>query len=217
MVLAVKLLLILVSFGLWHWTQKKIAEKMLSLASDKDAEPIADRVHDWTEPFYLQIKQRPWLARLLLISSSLIVDVLGIFLIVQTLWGEGISIFVGLLILFALRQVNQYLVSLPVPKNMIWHDPGVPSLFVTYGVSNDLFFSGHTALAVYAALILGSFGGLWAVLAAIIVIYEIVVVLLLRAHWTLDVYAGAVTAVLVYTFIKQYAANIDQFFLMLVS
>ena len=35
---------------------------------------------------------------------------------------------------------------------------GVPTLLVTYGVGNDLFFSGHTALAVFGTLELGRVG-----------------------------------------------------------
>jgi hypothetical protein len=42
---------------------------------------------------------------------------------------------------------------------MIWRYPGVPSLLVTYGTSNDLFFSGHTALAVYGSIELAWWGG----------------------------------------------------------
>jgi membrane-associated phospholipid phosphatase len=78
---------------------------------------------------------------------------------------------------------------------MIWRSPGVPSLLVTYGVSNDLFFSGHTALAVYGAIELGRWGGTaWAIIGAILAVFEATTVLVLRAHYTLDVFTGAVTA-----------------------
>ena len=56
---------------------------------------------------------------------------------------------------------------------MIWRSPGVPSLLVTYGVSNDLFFSGHTALAVYGAIELGRWGGpAWAVVGRALAVFE---------------------------------------------
>src|SRR3989442_6441970 len=35
---------------------------------------------------------------------------------------------------------------------MIWRRPGFPSLLVTYGTAGDLFFSGHTAIAVYGGV-----------------------------------------------------------------
>ena len=62
--------------------------------------------------------------------------------------------------LFALRQLCQGLCAFAPPgEGMIWRRPGIPSLLVTYGTATDLFFSGHTAIAVYGALELGRLGG----------------------------------------------------------
>ena len=57
-----------------------------------------------------------------------------------------------LLILYALRQICQGLCALPPPDGMIWRRPGIPSLLVTYGTATDLFFSGHTAIAVFGCI-----------------------------------------------------------------
>ena len=35
---------------------------------------------------------------------------------------------------------------------MMWNNPGVPSLLVTYETTNDFFFSGHTAIAVLGCI-----------------------------------------------------------------
>jgi hypothetical protein len=102
---------------------------------------------------------------------------------------------VGLFLLFSLRQICQALCALPPPPGMIWRPTGVPTVLVTYGVANDLFFSGHTALAVYGAIELGRWGGPeWAIIGAVLTVFETAVVLVLRAHYTMDVFAGAVTA-----------------------
>jgi membrane-associated phospholipid phosphatase len=81
---------------------------------------------------------------------------------------------------------------------MIWRSPGFPSLLVTYGVANDLFFSGHTALAVYGCLTLAQVRSrhraALVTTGALVATFEIVVVLVLRAHYTMDVFAGAVAA-----------------------
>jgi hypothetical protein len=78
---------------------------------------------------------------------------------------------------------------------MIWHHPGFPSLLVTYDVGNDFFFSGHTALAVFGAIELArSRRPLAVALGVVIAVFEIAVVILLRSHWTMDVYAAVVTA-----------------------
>ncbi len=64
----------------------------------------------------------------------------------------------GRRVLMILRQLSQYLTALPAPEGMIWFIPAclVPG---DYGVTNDLFFSGHTALAVYGALTCMATGG----------------------------------------------------------
>lgn len=137
-------------------------------------------------------------ANALLIVSSLVIDALGIFLLAWAIFGPSLRPFVGLLCLFALRQACQVMCALPAPPGMIWHDPGFPSLLVTYGVANDFFFSGHTALAVFGAVELGRLNrGKLAVAAAAIAVFEMAAVLVLRAHWTLDVFTGAVAAMYV--------------------
>jgi membrane-associated phospholipid phosphatase len=96
-----------------------------------------------------------------------------------------------------LRQICQGLCTLPPPPGIIWRNPGFPALLVTYDVGNDFFFSGHTALAVLGALEAAYFGPPWlAVIAASIALGEMLIVLVLRAHYTLDVLAGALAAFL---------------------
>jgi membrane-associated phospholipid phosphatase len=81
---------------------------------------------------------------------------------------------------------------------MIWHKTSVPTLLVTYGVSTDLFFSGHTGLAVLGAVELARTQK-WPLVALGIgiALFEAASVLVLRAHYTMDVFTGAVTALLV--------------------
>jgi hypothetical protein len=106
-----------------------------------------------------------------------------------------------LLVLFGLRQITQMLCALPQPAGLIWPEegPGFPSLLVTYQVANDFFFSGHTAIAVFGAIELGRFvrgrlGGIAACTAQAVIClaatFLVTVVLLLRAHYTMDVFAG---------------------------
>ena len=68
---------------------------------------------------------------------------------------------------------------------------------MTYAVGNDFFFSGHTAVAVLGAIEAAHFGPPWlAVVAASIALGEMLIVLVLRAHYTMDVVAGALAAFL---------------------
>lgn len=83
---------------------------------------------------------------------------------------------------------------------MIWYDPGFPTLLVTYSVATDFFFSGHTGLAVLAAVELARMGTSpegkrrWLALGIAVAVFEATTVLVLRAHYTMDVFTGAVVA-----------------------
>jgi hypothetical protein len=94
---------------------------------------------------------------------------------------------------------------------MIWRYPGFPSLLVTYGTASDLFFSGHTAIAVYGSIELAHVGGPLVVLLGLaIVLVEATAVLVLRAHYTMDVFTGAVTALWVWTVASALAPGLDR-------
>src|SRR5947208_15074209 len=71
----------------------------------------------------------------------------------------------------------------------------ISSLLVTYGTAGDLFFSGHTAIAVYGCVELVRLGGpVLPALGVAIAIVEALTVLVLRAHYTMDVLAAIVAA-----------------------
>lgn len=177
--------------GLWFLSQSLIKSRPVGSGS------IIDGLHVATAFWTRWLNTHPKWADRLLILSSLGIDVLGGFVMYQSIFGPSFQPFLGVLILFALRQVCQMLCALPIPEGMIWRSPGVPSLLVTYGVANDLFFSGHTAMAVYGAIELGRWGGgTWIVVGAAVAVFEMATVIVLRAHYTMDVYAGAVSAVL---------------------
>jgi membrane-associated phospholipid phosphatase len=64
-------------------------------------------------------------------------------------------------------------------------------------VGNDFFFSGHTAVAVLGAIEAACFGPAWlGAVAASIALGEMLLVLVLRAHYTMDVVEGALAAFL---------------------
>jgi hypothetical protein len=88
-----------------------------------------------------------------------------------------------------LHQIMQACVALPAPPGAIWHNPGVPHCSSPYSVAHDYFFSGHTAIAVLGACELGRFGRRWVTAGGVMIVcFEVVVVLVLRAHYTMDVF-----------------------------
>ena len=187
--LLLRLVVTAIVLGLWFWTQSLIG------ARSAPGNGIGDAVHNWTAGLNSYFSQNPGAANVLLIVSSALIDALGLFLLARWLFGGTVRPFLGLFLLMTLRQAMQAICALPPPPNMIWHYPGFPSLLVTYKVANDFFFSGHTAIAVFGAIELSRLRRNWlTALAILITCFEVATVLILRAHYTMDVFAGIVAA-----------------------
>jgi hypothetical protein len=175
---------------LWFWSQRMIGQKP-AMASGA----IGDELHEWTAPLLHWLHAHPGAANLTLIVTSALVDVFGLFLLGSTIFGPSVQPFLAILLVFALRQICQMTITLPPPPGIIWRHPGFPSLLVTYGVSNDFFFSGHTAISVLGALALAESGPPWLMaLGAVVAALEALTVIVLRAHYTMDVMAAIFAA-----------------------
>jgi hypothetical protein len=188
--LAVRILITLAALTIWFWTQSLLGARI------SPTEGIGDGLHRLTAPVNAYLHGAPRAANALLITSSALIDAIAIFLLGSWIFGGNLRPFLGLGMLLITRQVIEALCSLPAPPGIIWHNPGFPSLLVTYGVANDFFFSGHTAIAVFGAIELARLRRAWlTALAVCVVIFEVAAVLVLRAHYTMDVSTGALAAV----------------------
>lgn len=188
-VILLRLAIIGAALALWFRTQKLIAE------NGTGRQRIGDGVHRLTARWHRHFATNRKAAGLVLVVSSFCIDVLGLSLIAISIFGPTFSPFIGLVIVFSLRQVSQLCCTLPAPRGIIWHDPGFPTALVTYDVGNDFFFSGHTALAVLGAIEICHIGPWWlGALAVVVALGEALVVLVLRAHYTMDVITGAFAA-----------------------
>jgi membrane-associated phospholipid phosphatase len=195
---------IIAALLLWFWTQSLIGRKAAP------ANGIGDLVHALTPRWHGYFLTNPRAANAALIVSSLFIDLFGLSLIGTAIFGPTFAPFLAILIVFAFRQICQAVCTLPPPPGIIWRNPGFPALLVTYSVGNDFFFSGHTALAVLGALEAANYGPTWlAIVATIIALGEVLVVLVLRAHYTLDVIAGALAAFLAADLAGKLAPIID--------
>jgi hypothetical protein len=182
-------LTIAMGLGAWFVSQSLIGARGLREGA------IGDAVHDWTAPLHDRLARSPGAANSLLVASSGFIDLFGVFLLVSALFGPSLRPGIGLLLLFAFRQISQLTCALPTPPGMIWRHPGVPSLLVTYDVANDFFFSGHTAIAVLGAIEVARVAPWWAAgAAAVMAFLEAATVLTLRAHYTMDVLTAVVAA-----------------------
>lgn len=203
--LVFRLVITALALTVWFWTQSLLGARHLP------PNGIGDGLHQLTGPLNVYFFGHPRAANALLIASSGCIDALGIFLLAGWLFGPSVRPFLGLLILLGLRQLTQAICALPPPPNMIWHDPGFPSLLVTYAVASDFFFSGHTAIAVFGATQLIRVGKTWlTALACLVIVFEASAVIVLRAHYTMDVFAGVVTALWVAAVLDAVAPPVDR-------
>src|SRR5258708_26007475 len=190
--------------ALWFWTQTLIGSRVAP------ATGLGDALHNLTAGFNSYFARNTSAANALLIVSSALIDALGLFLLGRWLFGGSIRPFFGLFLLMTLRQLMQAVCALPPPPNMIWHYPGFPSLLVTYHVANDFFFSGHTAIAVFGAIELSRLRRNWLTAAAVLlVVFEIATVLILRAHYTMDVFTGILAALWIARLSKRISPRLD--------
>ncbi|HUI42041.1 MAG TPA: phosphatase PAP2-related protein [Terriglobia bacterium] len=190
--LALRILVTAIAIGAWFGTQALIGSRSLPSSG------IGDGLLTLTAPLNHYLVQHPGAANALLIVSSGFVDLMALFLFGEWIVGRSVRPLLGLAILLGLRQLMEALCALPAPQNIIWHYPGFPSLLVTYNVANDFFFSAHTSIAVLAATEVARLRRRWlTMLAGIVVVFEAVAVLALRAHYTMDVFTAIVAALYV--------------------
>lgn len=203
--IAFRFIIAVAALVLWFWTQSLLGARPAPAAG------IGDGLHQLTAYANAYLSAHSRAADALLILSSAVIDTFGLFLLCSWLLGKSIRPFLGLVLLIILRQSVQALCSLSPPPGMIWHYPGVPSLLVTYSVARDFFFSGHTAIAVFATTELARLRKSWlTVLGVLIALFEICAVIVLRAHYTMDVIAGIFAAFSIAAIVQSLSLPVDR-------
>ena len=187
-----RLFLLLTAYFLWHLSQQ-------FLSTDVKTEfLIVDRLHD--SSFFTMINEylanNSFIAAANFILTSLLIDMNVLYIAYRYLKTNNFKktmfiLFGG----FMCRQLCQYINRLPVPNNMVWFDPGFPAFLVTYVVENDFFFSGHTyvALSVGIAIVSGSKNIFVKMYGIFFILYEILFIISIRAHYFMDIYGAIAT------------------------
>lgn len=192
---------VVAGYRLLKWTQNLIKERAQSSSKIFNVIQQNDYLLELTYPINRYLHDNWHIAKYLLTVSSAIIDMYDITAFMAFILFDVYRPVVHLGIVFTLRQICQFTCSLPLIDNIIWKSPQtIPSL-VTYDVSNDFFFSGHTATVVLAALWMNSFGMVYGLIGILMVLFEIIIILSLRVHYTMDIYAGLMTSCVVYLLI----------------
>ncbi len=157
---------------------------------------IIDRGFELTQPINdLMIRSKAWIS-FFEISSSWCIDI--IFLTMFGTWiykGDSFRLVVTYVLFYGIRAVLQAVSVLPYPTGIIWIFPVAPSLVVPFGITSDFFPSGHVGFCIIAAA--EFFKKKWyvfMVLAWIVAIYETIVMISARNHYTIDLVCGAIMA-----------------------
>lgn len=135
----------------------------------------------------------------MIILDSGLID--AIFIIMTIYWvirGWTKSLIPALLTFYIIWAISLNISNWPLPKGYNFEDPGVPSVFVNYGKTNDLYFSGHCGGTMI--LLTDSIFHQWywiAMLAGFTYIVTVFTLLFTRVHYTNDMIIGTLVAILV--------------------
>jgi len=205
----IRIAFILLFFALWHISQNIIFTYKSKIMFDGG---ILDQVMHATRFINEYLNEHTKIAATLIVLTSLEVDILTLFIFFYSIFSKSARLLVGLVFMMLLRQFCQALCFLPFPQGMIWFDPGFPTLFVTYGVTNDFFFSGHTALTVYAAIAIGEVfkkNRFIVYVKYILILFQCFVIVILRGHYFMDIFTAIFVAIVAY--IMAHKINLPHF------
>jgi hypothetical protein len=157
---------------------------------------IIDRGFEATQAISdLMLRSKAWIS-FFEISSSWCIDILFLTMFGTWIWnGESFRLLVTYILFYGVRAFLQAVSVLPYPQGIIWIFPVAPSLVVPFGITSDFFPSGHVGFCIIAAA--EFFKKKWyvlMVLAWIIAIYETIVMISARNHYTIDLVSGAIMA-----------------------
>lgn len=193
-------------YVVWHYTQY-LLERSRDLGAG-----VADHTHEALAAMNVFFNAHPAITNAVLIVTSFELDVAALSLVAFFFVRRESRPLLGLWLVLVMRQLCQASVSLPKPDGLIWHDPGFPSLVVTYGASSDFFFSGHMALSTLFAAELSIQGAArWKQIVAWSAIgLHVFVILSMRFHYVTDVVAGFLAAIVAALVARAVGRGLDE-------
>ncbi len=172
---------------------------------------IGDTLQNWTASINAFLQTHTQIGDYTLIVYSFAGDMIVLFLILRCIWKSSIRPILPLLVFLTLRQCLQIFVSFPLAPGLIWHYPGFPSLFSTYKVNSDFYFSAYVGVNILGYLELTHLKIRWLSIVGFAFIFiEAFIDIILRAHYTADIYTSVITAIFAYIFTQPFVPPIDR-------
>lgn len=105
--------------------------------------------------------------------------------------GTTIRYPVQLIGFYAMRGIIQGIFLFRFPNNGVWDPPGIPSLSVPYGLTNDFYYSGHCGFMVMMSMEHFKMGNKKLPIFLLITVFFVAFVLISsRIHYTIDIPIG---------------------------
>jgi hypothetical protein len=169
---------------------------------------IVDRVHDLSiiNQITTYLEQNQAMTMFHITLTTFLIDVTIIWVMTHSVLTHNIRSPLLFASGIVLRQFCQVINKLPIPPRMIWYDPQImPSIFMVYETSNDLFFSGHTFTSLVMGLELFSWNNIWVrIYGMFFICYQITFVLVTRSHYFMDIYGAIATYFMLKYFMLRY-------------
>ena len=132
---------------IWFFAQHSV--ELTSIQPQESFNCIYDASLTWSSPINRFLEAHPTLKRILIIYSSLLMD-LQFFMIMTTFVCLAKNVRFPLIFVsfYLLRGILQSLFIFSFPKDYIWGHPGIFSLTISYARTSDFFYSGHVGSSV---------------------------------------------------------------------
>jgi hypothetical protein len=159
-----------------------------------------DRTFELTKKIHNIFQNNMILTKGLFILTSLIIDIFHIILVLDYILNDNFDEVKILICTFIIRQISQYFVSFPQPEGILWTYPGFKSIFVTYEITNDFYFSGHTSISVICLMFLQRNG--YSFIGYLNLGLQIFTLIVTRSHYFPDIMTGYMTGYMTPYFVK---------------
>eukprot|EP00939_MAST-03C_sp_MAST-3C-sp1_P003390 g3390.t1 len=140
--------LILFAFlGVYIFSSAKVIEAL------PHVDAIFDLGHHVTEPLSDWMTTHPGIRNPMVILHAILMDGLcALMIIIGLFYDRTLRIHVAMFTFYTFRNLCQVAIRFPLPDKWRFHDPGFPSVLISYEVASDFYFSGHAGSAFLAAL-----------------------------------------------------------------
>jgi hypothetical protein len=156
---------------------------------------------------------------LLLILFCLSIDAIFLGTFLYWIYHETGSRFLAAMLCFGIgKAISQYLWLLPVPQEVYWVSPGIPSIVVSFGSIGEFFFSGYTGFLIICMKELKKLGfHRTSKLIGGFTVYAVFILLVLRANYSIDILTSLFFSDYCFERVDEYKEKIDIVWLKLCS